>query len=398
MFFLCRPSHKSIFFLLCITAAHNKPHQLSVEPDKPALREKKFVFTSTAAIIAAISAAVTVSTTAAIIVSDQVRAKQDRDAAIELVEREFEIAKKLLEAELATLALNEEDPEKMERIQEQLETLKADKEEKVKKIDEETNKKIDDLNKKEALEEEKKALEENESEEKAIKDKTEKVQTTLETKKPNELTEEEKIEVKELMKLLRTQFKKAMKQLKAKEEKLHDEKAKAKIEEVEKTISKWLDEIDMELANGIDKDDQELLEKAAPELTDAVKNIDSILVKNLEVEVPGLKDASTQKARAKLLDAKLPAQKEKILKKLQEIDPKEEGEEEEEVKKKVPKDEGKKKVSSQDWYEGDERWWVVFGLCFLAFFICIGGVVWLSIVLRRRAPPHAAPSQGAGNV
>merc|ERR1712112_508303 len=128
------------------------------------------------------------------------------------------------------------------------------------------------------------------------------------------------------------------------------------------------------------------------------KKIDSILVKNLEVEVPGLKDAGTQQARAKLLDAKLPAKKEKILKKLQEIDPKEEGEEEEEGKKKVPKEEGKKKVSSQDRYEADKLWWVVFGLCFLAFFICIGGVVWLSIVFRRRAPPHAAPLQGAGNV
>merc|ERR1712112_447920 len=126
-------------------------------------------------------------------------------------------------------------------------------------------------------------------------------------------------------KLLRTQFEKAMKQLKDKEDKLHDEEAKAKINEVEKTISYWLDEIDKELANGIDKDDQELLEKAAPELKEAAKKIDSILVKNLEVEVPGLKDAGTQQARAKLLDAKLPAKKEKILKKLQEIDPKEEG-------------------------------------------------------------------------
>merc|ERR1712112_192917 len=101
-----------------------------------------------------------------------------------------------------------------------------------------------------------------------------------------------------------------------------------------------------------------------------------------------LNDANTPKARAEVLKAKLALSEEwiaKILKKLQEVDPKFEEE------KKTPK-------PQVAFFKTNKGWWVGFSLCLLALFVSIGGVVWLWIMLRRNHSDTSSASQSVGSV
>lgn len=203
-----------------------------------------------------------------------------------------------------------------------------------------------------------------------------------------DLTEAEKAKIRKLMESLIHEFWKAMKQLEKKQDDLGDKDSKARLDKVRKNMLEWLEKIKKGLKDGIAKDDVQLLKDAWPDLDNAGKTIDSIVVKNLKDKVPELNDANTPKARAEVLKAKLALSEEwiaKILKKLQEVDPKFEEE------KKTPK-------PQVAFFKTNKGWWVGFSLCLLALFVSIGGVVWLWIMLRRNHSDTSSASQSVGSV